>query len=315
MAIAFAFDLLIGDPRWFPHPVKLIARFASRLESLTRGFFRSARIAGVITALLVVGVTGLITYTLVRSASRVDPIVGDVVSMFIIYTGLACRDLMAHSLSVWAALRQGDIETARSRVAMICGRDTARLDEAGVVKATVESVAENLVDAVTAPLFFAVLAGPVGIMAYKAVSTLDSMFGYRDERYIEFGWASARLDDAAAFLPSRITGILVPVAAFFLGLRVRDALRVFLRDRLKHPSPNAGHTEAAAAGALGIQLGGLSHYGGLPSLKPTLGDALTPAAAGHIIDINRLLLVASILVLALFMGTHALCMLVWTKPA
>ena len=157
-------------------------------------------------------------------------------------------------------------------------------------------------DGVTAPLFFAVIGGPVGIMMYKAVNTLDSTFGYRNERYAQFGWMSARLDDMANFVPARLTALLVPVAALILALRPVSALTVLRRDRNRHPSPNAGQTEAAFAGALGLQLGGLSYYGGKPSEKPTLGDPIMPATGERIREANRLMVLTSALALALFLA-------------
>jgi len=209
--------------------------------------------------------------------------------------------MVNHSEEVYSALAAGSIEEARRGVSMICGRDTETLDETGIVKATVESVAENMVDGVTAPLFYAAVVGPVGIMIYKAVNTLDSTFGYKNEQYREFGWASARLDDAANFVPARLTGLLVPAAAAILRQRWVSSLLIFMRDRKKHPSPNAGHTEAAVAGALGIQLGGLSYYSGRPSNKPTLGDAVVPVQTEQIETANKLFLVTSGLALTLFL--------------
>ncbi|MBF0496123.1 MAG: cobalamin biosynthesis protein CobD [Deltaproteobacteria bacterium] len=299
---AVVIDQLIGDPRWFPHPVRLIGRLAVKLEGMFRSTIRDPKAAGLVTALAVVLVTILGTYLIVGLSRGIHPMVGDLVSILIIYTGLAARDLVKHSTEVWAALNSGDMEEARRRVGMICGRDTHLLDQTEVVRATVESVAENMVDGVTAPLFFAVLGGPVGIMAYKAVSTLDSTFGYKNERYLEFGWASARLDDLAAYLPSRLTSILVPPAALILRQRAVNSIRIFLRDRAKHPSPNAGQSEAAIAGALGVQLGGLSYYGGKPSPKPELGDPLRPLAPNDILLTNRLMLATSWITLLVLIG-------------
>ena len=191
---------------------------------------------------------------------------------------------------------------------MICGRDTEQLDESGIARATVESVAENMVDGVIAPLFFAAIGGAVGIMAYKAINTLDSTFGYKNDRYLEFGWASAKLDDIAGFIPARLTALLVPAAAILLRLSPAHSLRVFVRDRLKHPSPNAGQAEAAVAGALGIQLGGLSYYSGVPSDKPQLGDPLASAGPEHIVRANSLLLMTLGLAMALLLGARFLIM-------
>jgi adenosylcobinamide-phosphate synthase len=298
---AVALDLLLGDPRRLPHPVKIIGSLALRLEAPARRIITTPRSAGVAVACLVIGLTALAAWALLWVAAALSPLVVDAVSIFLLYTGLAARDMIKHSGDVYGALESGSLSLARQRVGMICGRDTDTLDESGVARATVESVAENTVDGVTAPLFFAVLGGPVVLMAYKAVSTLDSTFGYKNERYKEFGWASARLDDVANFIPSRLTAALVTPAAMLLGQRWLQAALMWIRDGGKHPSPNSGQAEAAVAGALGVQLGGLSYYGGQPSNKPTLGDPLVPVSPGHIPQVNSLLLVTSGLALAVFL--------------
>jgi adenosylcobinamide-phosphate synthase len=309
--LAACLDVLLGDPRWFPHPVKLMGRFAAALEEPLRKAFRKPRIAGMCAVATVVIVTALLAWALLRVAAAIHPVLGDAVSVILIWTGIAARDLAHHSRAVWQALTAGNLDEARNRVTFICGRDTERLDETGIVRATVESVAENIVDGVTAPLFFAALGGPAGIMAYKAVSTLDSIFGYKNERYLEFGWASARLDDVAAFLPSRLTAMLVPIAAALCGEQAAGSLRILRRDRKRHPSPNAGQTEAAVAGALGVQLGGVSYYSGKPSEKPTLGDPLSSIEPDHIRRANRVALVTSGLALALFVGCRLLLIAWW----
>ncbi len=304
--LAVALDFVIGDPRPFPHPVKFIGRLAEALEPPFRRMIKSPRGAGTMTALTVVCVVVICAAGLVSGFRWIHPLAGDLVSAFLIYTSIAARDLVQHSIEVYRALKAGSLSNARNRVAWICGRDVDRLEEDGVVKATVESVAENLVDGVISPLFYAVLGGPVGAMAYKAINTLDSTFGYKNERYLEFGWASAKIDDVANYLPARIAGILVPVASFILGLNARDSWRAFVRDRNRHPSPNAGQAEAAVAGALGIQLGGLSYYSGVPSDKPKLGDPLSVPDDEHILVANRLLWVTFGLCLALFLSVRLL---------
>jgi len=201
---------------------------------------------------------------------------GGIAGAVVIYTTIAARDLCVHSMAVYRPLAKGDLAQARKSVAMIVGRDTANLDEAGVTRAAVESVAESTVDGVTAPLLFALLAGPVGAMVYRAVNTLDSMVGYCSERYLQFGWASARMDDLLNFIPARLTALLMILAAPLAGLSPQGALSVVLRDRLKHPSPNSGHPEAAAAGALGVRLGGPARYRGVASWKEYIGTPLAP---------------------------------------
>lgn len=308
---AIALDLVLGDPRWFPHPVKFIGRLASALESPTRRAIPNARAAGVATALAVILVTGLATTALVFGAARLHPALGSIVSVLLLYTTFAARDLANHGAEVHRALRAGDLPHARYKVSWMVGRDTESLDEPGVVRAAVESVAENTVDGVTAPLFFAVVGGPVGAMIYKAINTLDSTFGYKDERYIDFGWASARIDDLANFMPARLTAPLVVLAASVLRLRPGNAVRICRRDCRKHASPNSGITEAAVAGALGVQLGGLLYKRGKPVEMPTLGDPITELEPKHILRVNTLMLVTMILSAGAFVGIRAAAIHFW----
>jgi len=305
VAVAFGLDVVLGDPRWLPHPVTLIGRLATWLEPPLRRLVPRSRLAGALEVAAVLGATGSLTWLVLRAMSWLHPTAGDLVSILLLYTCLAARDLVRHSCRVHQALAVGDLVEARRRVALMVGRDTEQLDEAQVVRATVESVAENLVDGVTAPLFFAVLAGPVGAMLYKAVNTLDSTFGYKNERWLHFGWASARLDDLVNWIPARLTAPLVPLAAALLGLKPRNALRTVLRDARRHPSPNAGFAEAAVAGALGVQLGGHNYYFGRASERPRLGDPLQPLARHHILQANRLVLATSGLALLLFLLARA----------
>ncbi len=302
--LAVPLDLLVGDPRWMPHPVRLIGRFAIFAEEPFRKMIKSPRIAGAATAFVVVTATLVVSWTLLYGAGAVHPYAGDLVSILLLWTGIAAKDMVTHSSEVVDALNSGSLHEARRRVGMICGRDTESMDESGIARATVESVAENMVDGVVAPLFFAAIGGAVGILVYKAVNTLDSTFGYKNEKYLEFGWASAKFDDIANFIPARLTALLVPVAAMFLLHNPGRSLRVFLRDRLKHPSPNAGQAEAAVAGALGIQLGGLSHYSGVPANKPLLGDPLMSVGREHVVRANALLLITSGLALVLLLGAR-----------
>ena len=246
---------------------------------------------------MVVLTTGL-TWLVCAVATKIHPLFGDLVSIILLYTCFAMHDLRYHALQVFRPLVAGDIALARQRIAMLVGRDTATLDESEITRATVESVAENTVDGVTAPLLFAFIAGPAGAMFYKAVNTLDSTFGYKNERYLEFGWAAARFDDLINFLPARLTGILVPLAAYLINLNGAGAWQMFKRDRHNHPSPNGGQTEAAFAGALGVQLGGTNYYAGQVSHRPQMGDAEHCLMAIHIEQAVRLMVVISLLVVA-----------------
>lgn len=286
--IAFALDLLAGDPAWLPHPVRLIGRFALFLEAPARRIM-PPRTAGIAVALTVITATALTTGGVIYLAGRLHPLAGDVISIFLLYTTMAARDLADHSRSVLAALRTGDLPAARRRVARMVGRDTLQLTEEGVVRATVESVAENTVDGVIAPLMFACIGGPVLAMIYKAVNTLDSTFGYKNERYVRFGTAAAKIDDAANYIPARLSVIMIALAALLTGLKAGESLRIARRDGRNHASPNSGWSEASFAGALGVQLGGAVLRKGKPDDMPHLGDAGEALKMDHISRANMLM--------------------------
>ena len=256
IACAFALDAICGDPEWLPHPVRLMGKLAAALEGSCRRMVTDQKLAGVLAAATVVASSAAIAAGTVHGAQRLHPRLGDVTSILLLWTALAARDLSDHATMVRQVLAAGDLPAARQAVARMVGRDTERLDEAGVVRAVVESVAENTVDGVTAPLFYAFLGAAPAAIAFKAVSTLDSTFGYKNNRYVDFGWASARLDDLANYVPARLTVPFTALAAGLLGLSPRGTLRTVRRDGRKHPSPNAGLVESAVAGALGVRLGG-----------------------------------------------------------
>ncbi|MHB8836318.1 MAG: adenosylcobinamide-phosphate synthase CbiB [Candidatus Methylomirabilia bacterium] len=299
-----ALDAVVGDPRWLPHPVRAIGALAARLETITRRVVPSVRAAGVLTVVVVVGSAGAAVWLLVRAAAAIHPILGDAAAILLLATTLAARDLAGHALAVFRALDRGDLPEARQKAAFMVSRETAGLDESETARAAVESVAENTVDGVTAPLLFAALGGPAAAMMYKAVNTLDSMFGYKTGRYLKFGWASARLDDAVNYIPARITAAFVPLAAMAVGARPLQSLRCLVRDGKKHPSPNSGLAEAAMAGALGVRLGGVSSYFGAPSTKPYLGEPLEPLGKGHIRRTVALMVATYLLAALLFLGVR-----------
>lgn len=305
--IAILLDQLLGDPRWLPHPVRIIGYVCTGCERISRAILPPFA-AGLLSVTLVLALSGLTTWALIAGAALLHPWLGNTASILLLYTTIAARDLVRHSTEVYASLQEGDLTESRKRVGMIVGRDTANLDEAGVVKAAVESVAESMVDGVTAPLFFAVLGGPVAAMVYKAINTMDSMFGYKNEQYQKFGWAAARLDDLANFIPARISALMIPAAAFLLRLDSPGSLFILLRDRLKHASPNSGHTEAAAAGALGIQLGGANRYFGKVMDKPTIGEARRSIESQDILRTNRLMQLSSALALLAFLVLRHQCL-------
>ncbi|ABB30729.1 cobalamin biosynthesis protein CobD [Geobacter metallireducens RCH3] len=276
---AVLLDLLFGDPRWLPHPVVAIGKLITVLEKFLRRLVTNERVGGVLLLLLAVGITAGAAWGAVRGASLVHPLAGVVVSALLGWTCLAARSLHGESKRVADALVRGDLPEARRYLSFIVGRDTAGLSEPEVWRGAVETVAENTSDGVIAPLLFFMIGGAPLALAYKAVNTLDSMVGYKNERYLHFGWASARSDDLANLIPARLTGLLMTLAAPLAGLSGRGAWRIMLRDGRNHSSPNSGIPEAAAAGALGVQLGGTNVYFGKPVAKPTIGDPLKPLDA------------------------------------
>jgi len=306
MLIAYGLDLLIGDPTWLPHPVRVIAKIAKTYETCWRHCLSNQRQAGVMTVISVLVVVGGATFGLLSLAGSTHPWLADGLTIYLLYASLAARDLASHSRRVYLALAAGDLGLARRQVAMIVGRETATLDAAEVSRACVESVAENIVDGVTAPLLWAALLGPVGAMLYKAINTMDSLFGYKNMRYREFGWAPARLDDLASYIPARLTAVFVVIAAVLLGHSPVRAWRIWRRDRRCHASPNSAQTEASVAGALGIQLGGPSIYFGSVVAKPTIGDAAQPIIPMHILSTNRLMLATTSLMVLLAAGGRLL---------
>ena len=271
---AIILDLLIGDPRWFPHPVVYMGKLIMVLEKVLRRLVTNERVGGIILLVLTVSITVGLAFALLKVAYAVSPCLGFAVAVILSWSCIAARSLHRESRLVAYALGMGDLAAARRYLSNIVGRDTAELDEPEIWRATVETVAENTSDGVIAPLFYLCLGGPVLAIAYKAINTLDSMVGYRNERYLKLGRASARFDDLANFIPARITGLLMVASAPLFGLSAGNSWRIMRRDGRNHSSPNSGIPEAAVAGALGIRLGGTNLYAGKPVAKPTIGDAI-----------------------------------------
>ncbi len=294
----YGLDLILGDPRGWPHPVRWIGFLITRLE---RVFYQNSpdavlqRLAGFFFWTAVVLVTASATVVLLGTAYFIHKILGHLVMIWLVYSTLATRSLHKESSKVVEALGRGDLDLARARLAYIVSRDTSALGEKDILRAVLETVSENISDGIVAPLFYLGLGGPVGGMAYKAVNTMDSMVGYLNDRYRHFGWFPARADDVLNWVPSRLSGLLILGAAALLKLDWRSSWRILRRDARKMKSPNAGYPESAAAGALGIQLGGTNLYFGKPVEKPTLGDPLRPLSLEVYRSMIRLLYVSSAL--------------------
>lgn len=299
--IASSLDAMCGDPRWLPHPVRVMGQCIAWLDHRVRMICRSGtslRFAGICLAGGLPIVMYCISAVLIEEAERFAGWLGSALSIALASTTLAARDLWDHVRAVDDPLQAGDLPAARGAVAMIVGRDTAELSESEVARATVETVAESAADGVIAPLFFLAVGGAPLALAYKAVNTLDSMVGHQDDRYADFGWASARLDDLINWIPARIAAVLL---IFGAGLttgqleRVRNGWRVFRRDRSKHPSPNSGSPEAAMAGILGVKLGGTNLYDGIAEDRPVLGQEGRGAEPRDIMVAAKIMVAASVL--------------------
>lgn len=317
---ALLLDAMFGDPQWYPHPVRIIGVFCSWCERTFRKIFSNLYLAGFVTVVLVLVTTVLFIALIVVSTSALASGFGAIVAVLLLYTTVAARDLLKHSNKVFTELSTGSLEDSRSAVARIVGRDTSGLDRGGIIKACIETVAENMVDGITAPVFYAILASfcspylavssigcaAIGAFAYKAINTMDSMIAYKNEQYMQFGWTAAKLDDLVNFIPARMSGICLIVAAFFLQLDYRRAAKIFLRDRLKHSSPNAGHPEAAVAGSLGVQLGGPSIYFGSLVKKPYIGELTRQPVPGDIQKSNNLVVAGTVIFCASFLTIRAI---------
>ncbi len=300
---AYILDFLVGDPPSLPHPVRLMGSYISFFEGHVNKPERSSGsrlAAGVLLLVTTAGLSYLAAWSILKLTAIIHPWLYHVVNIYLMYSCIAARCLSDEGMRIYRALKKGDMEAGRKLLSMIVGRDTANLDESGITRGAVETVAENTSDGVIAPLFYMFLGGAPLAMAYKAVNTLDSMVGYKNDRYLYFGRVSARFDDVANFIPARITGVLMAAAAFLLRLDFRGSLKMLARDSRNHSSPNSGFPEAAAAGALGVQLGGTNHYFGRPVEKPVIGDSRRPLEGRDISSTINLMYISSVLALMIF---------------
>lgn len=314
--IAFIIDLIVGDPYWLPHPIRFIGWLVGKVERFLRQFTnkcgikavaRCERIAGGILTLVVVAVTFLIVFISLKGAAEVHPLLFHILNIYFIYSSLAARCLGNEAKKVYEVLVKGDLPEARKRLSMLVGRQTKHLSSREVAKGVVETTAENTVDGVISPLLFAIAGSFFGLgapvtYAFKAISTLDSMVGYMNEKYVNFGRISAKTDDVANFLPARLSGILIPISAFLCRNNASKSFSIMIRDRHNHKSPNCAYPEAAFAGALGIELGGTNIYFGKAVEKPSIGDADREINNEDIPKTVRLMYTASALTLIFGLG-------------
>ena len=289
----FILDMIFGDPQGFPHPVRLMGGLISELEKRlldmeNRNPDRELKNGKLLAAAVLLSVSAVSSAVFI-AAYFAHPILGACAEAFMTYQILAAKGLKSESMKVFDRLERDDLSGARKEVSMIVGRDTDNLDAEGVTKAAVETVAENTSDGVVAPMLYCAVGGPVLGLMYKAVNTMDSMIGYKNDKYLYFGRAAAKLDDAANFLPARISAVFMLFSAFIGGFDFKNALRIYKRDRLKHSSPNSAHTEAVCAGALGVRLAGDAVYFGKTVKKPFIGEALRKIEPEDIRRANRLM--------------------------
>lgn len=309
----FLLDILFGDPAWLPHPVVLMGKGITWVEKTLRPRFPQTPAgefqAGVCLAVILPLVTLTVTAGGCALAFWIHPAAGFALQTLWCWQALAMKGLASESRNVCKALQDGDLPAARKAVARIVGRDTESLTAEGVAKAAVETVAENFSDGVAAPMLYMFLGGAPLAMVYKSINTMDSMVGYKNQRYLYFGRGAARLDDAVNFLPSRIAACFWIAAAAVTGQDGKGAFRMWRRDSHCHASPNSAQTEAACAGALGVQLAGPAWYFGELYDKPTIGDPLRPVAPGDILLANRMLYAAGTLLLAVCAAARYLIVL------
>lgn len=312
MLIGFLLDCIIGDPYWIPHPVRWIGTLISALEKTIRKHMKNLRAGGILLAVIVIAVSTLLPLILIRICRKLHPVCGLIVESICICYLLAARSLQNESMKVYKAAEKGDTEASRKAVSMIVGRDTASLDQAGILRAAVETVAENTSDGVTAPIFYMMLGGaPLGFF-YKAVNTMDSMIGYRNEKYADIGRFAAKLDDVLNYIPSRFSALLMIAVCPIFRFDMKNAFRIWKRDRRKHASPNSAQTESACAGALHLRLAGDAVYFGELHKKPYIGDNDRPIEPADIRRANRLMYGTSLLMLLLgSILRYLLCGGVW----
>ncbi|HHW30263.1 MAG TPA: cobalamin biosynthesis protein CobD [Clostridiaceae bacterium] len=310
--IAFTLDLILGDPYWLPHPVRIIGWAIKKTEKFLRKIIdklrpgdmqtrgKHERIAGTFLMVFVVSVTFLLVHLILKIALLISPVLFHILNIYFIYSSLAAKCMAEEAMKVYKKLMEDDIVESRKQLAMLVGRQTEGLSEKEIIRGVVETTAENTVDGILSPLIYTFIGSFFGISAplvyaFKAISTLDSMVGYMNDKYINMGRTSAKTDDVANYIPARLAGFIIPLAALLCGKNMKGSFRIMLRDRHNHKSPNCAYPEAAVAGALGIKIGGTNIYFGQTVEKPTIGDAVKDLERKDIRDTIRLMYAATFL--------------------
>ena len=309
LTIAVLLDWIIGDPLWFPHPIIYIGKLIGYLEKIARKKTKNnkiLRILGLLIVVVVAGVSFFIPYVLLKIAS-VNIIILHIVNIIILWTTIASKSLHTEAVKVYTSLKNNDLKDARVKLSYIVGRDTKDLSENEVIRADVETVAENTADGVIAPLFYAAIGGAPLAMLYKAINTMDSMLGYKNEKFFYIGFFPAKIDDIFNFIPARITGLLISISAPVVKGNIIESIKIMIRDRKNHKSPNCAYPEGAAAGAMKVQLGGINTYFGEKVYKPTIGDNIKPLKADNIFQTIKLMYSAEVLfMIIVFIGNRIL---------
>ena len=299
--IAYILDLVFGDPQNIIHPVQIIGKMISLGEKILlkeKSGSRYKFFAGIILNIFVVSITYGLT-CLIYKSSKISGVF-TLIEIYLMYTVFSVNSLAREGNRVYNILKEGDIEKARKDLSYLVSRDTETMDEKMIIRSTMETISENTVDGIVAPMFYMFLGGLPLAMTYKAINTLDSMVGYKNEKYMDFGKFSAKIDDIANFIPARITGFLIVAASMILRYNYKNSLKIFIRDRKNHSSPNSAHAEASVAGALGVQFGGRVSYFGKEADKPTIGDKIKDFELEDIKKNIKIMYVASFLSLAIF---------------
>lgn len=304
IVVGFVLDLIFGDPHWLPHPICLIGNLIAFLERNLRKLFAPGKTAqllgGALMVIIVLFITFAVPYVVLYLAGQISPWLRFVLETIMCYQIFATKCLRDESMKVYTALHENDLADARVKLSWIVGRDTQNLSAEEVTKGAVETVAENTADGIIAPMFYMFIGGAPLAFLYKGINTMDSMVGYKNDKYLYFGRCAAKMDDLANLIPARITGLLMIAASYFLNMNAKGAWKIFWRDRYNHLSPNSAMTESVTAGALNIQLGGDHFYFGKLVHKDTIGDNLRPVCPDDIVAVNNLLYMTAVISLLLF---------------